>query len=193
MGQLLATVVARRVRPMIVALLVLLAVPRSDAQTSGSAPINWGDDSSTVALWTFNGNANNVSNSRTYCKAGEADLTRHVIQSGGLTFDTTNRREGSASVSLDGATTAAAQSSIKEPGCRRQDSPNQWTMTFWMRNTARNTNTSSPFPVVVFNCDETARGPNGLNGFYVTYVNDGGAAEGRTYACMRGANEGSDD
>src|SRR4030095_1410337 len=193
MGELLATVVARRVRPMIVALLVLLAVPRSDAQTSGSAPINWGDDSSTVALWTFNGNANNVSTSRPSCKAGEADLTRHVIQSGGLTFDTTNRREGSASVSLDGATTLAAQSSINDTRCLRQDSPNQWTMTFWMRNTARNTNTSSPFPVVVFNRDESAIGAAALNGFYVMYVNDGGSAQGQTYACMRAANGARDN
>lgn len=61
MGQLLATVVVRRARPVVVTLLLLLAAPPSGAQTSGSAPVNWGNDSSTVALWTFNGNANNVS------------------------------------------------------------------------------------------------------------------------------------
>jgi hypothetical protein len=175
-----------------VMLLALSAAPASRAQT-GTAPVNWGNDPSTVALWTFNGDARNVSTSRTYCAAGEADMTRHSIQSGGLAFDSSNKREGSASIRLDGGTTLAAQSSINDTRCLRSGSPNQWTITFWMRNTARNTNTSSPFPMVIFNRDETARGPNGLNGFYVTYVNDGGAAEGRTYACMRGANEGSDD
>jgi hypothetical protein len=193
MGQVLATVVVRRTGLAVVALLVLLAAPSSDAQTSGSAPVNWGDDPSSVALWTFNGNANNVSNSRTYCAAGEADLTRQVIQGGGLTFDTANRREGSASVSLDRATTLAAQSSINQTRCLRQNSPNQWTITFWMRNTARNANTSSPFPVVIFNRDEAAIGPEALNGFYVMYANDRGSAQGQTYACMRATNDGSDN
>jgi len=192
MGQLLATVVVWRARPLIAALLVLLAASRSDAQT-GSAPVNWGDDPSTVALWTFNGNANNVSNSRTYCRAGEADLTRHNIQSGGLTFDTANKREGSASVSLDGGTTLAAQSTINDTRCLRQNSPNQWTMTFWMRNTARNTNTSSAFPMVIFNRDESAKGSGALNGFYVTYVNNGSSSAGNTYACMRASGSGSDN
>ncbi len=194
MGQLPTMVSAMctpRATPIVV-FLMLVAVPPSHAQTSGSAPVNWGDDPSTVALWTFNGNANNVSNSRTYCAAGEADLTRHVIQSGGLTFDTTNRREGSASVSLDGGTTLAAQSTINDTRCLRSGSPNQWTMTFWMRNTARNTNTSSPFPMVIFNRDEAAVGPNALNGFYVTYVNDVGSSAGQTYACTRATNGTSD-
>ena len=193
MGQLLATVVVPCARPVIVALLVLLAAPPSGAQTSGSAPVNWGNDSSTVALWTFNGNANNVSTSRTYCAAGEADLTRHAIQSGGLTFDTTNRREGSASVSLDGGTSLAAQSSINDTRCLRQGSPSKWTMTFWMRNTTRNTNTSSPFPMVIFDRDESAKGSSALNGFYVTYVNNGGTSQGQTYACMRATNGGTDN
>ena len=122
----------------IVSLVVLLAARASDAQV-GSAPVNWGDDSSTVALWTFNGNANNVSASRTYCAAGEADLTRYAGQSGGLSFDSSNRQEGSASIRLDGATTLAAQSSINDTRCLRTGSPNQWTMTFWMRNTSLNT------------------------------------------------------
>ncbi len=192
MGQLLAAVVVRSAGPLIAALAVLLAAMPSAAQT-GSAPIDWGDDPSTVALWTFNGNANNVSNSRTYCKAGEADLTRHNIQSGGLTFDTANRREGSASISLDGGTTLAAQSSVNDTRCLRQSSPNQWTMTFWLRNTARNTNTSSPFPMPIFNRDEAAQGANALNGFYVTYVNNGSNGQGQTYACMRATNGGSDN
>src|SRR5215813_10522891 len=81
-------------RALAVAALLLLAAGRAaDAQVAGSAPTNWGDDPSTVALWTFNGNANNVSNSRTYCAAGEADLTRFVGQSGGLKFDTSDRQE----------------------------------------------------------------------------------------------------
>ena len=140
----------------IVSLVVLLAARASDAQV-GSAPVNWGDDSSTVALWTFNGNANNVSASRTYCAAGEADLTRYAGQSGGLSFDSSNRQEGSASIRLDGATTLAAQSSINDTRCLRTGSPNQWTMTFWMRNTSLNTATSSPFPMIIFNRDEAAK------------------------------------
>jgi hypothetical protein len=89
---------------------LLLAAVAADAQVTGSAPVNWGDDPSTVTLWTFNGNANNVSNSRTYCAAGEADLSRYIGQSGGISFDSNNRREGGASVSLDGGTTLAAMS-----------------------------------------------------------------------------------
>ena len=84
----------------------------SSAAAQGSAPVNWGDDPSTVALWTFDGNANNVSNSRTYCAAGEADLSRFSNQPGGLNFDAVNRRQGSSSIALDGATTLAAHSSI---------------------------------------------------------------------------------
>src|SRR5262245_13038515 len=178
--------------PAVVVLLLLAAGPPADAQVAGSAPTNWGDDPSTVALWTFNGNANNVSNSRTYCAAGEADLTRFVGKSGGLKFDTNNRQEGSASVSLDGGTTLAAQSSINDTRCLRTGSPNQWTMTWWMRNTALNSNTSSPFPMIIFNRDEAASGSGALNGFYVTYVNDGGSVEGRTYACTRASGESSD-
>jgi len=175
----------------IVSLVVLLAARASDAQV-GSAPVNWGDDSSTVALWTFNGNANNVSASRTYCAAGEADLTRYAGQSGGLSFDSSNRQEGSASIRLDGATTLAAQSSINDTRCLRTGSPNQWTMTFWMRNTSLNSATSSPFPMIIFNRDEAASGATGLNGFYVTYINDGGSTEGRTYACTRAKSESRD-
>ena len=119
----------------IVSLVVLLAARAADAQV-GSTPVNWGDDSSTVALWTFNGNASNVSASRTYCAAGEADLTRYAGQSGGLSFDSSNRQEGSASIRLDGATTLAAQSSINDTRCLRNASPNLWTMTFWMRASA---------------------------------------------------------
>ena len=44
----------------IVSLVLLLTARGSDAQV-GSAPVNWGNDPSTVALWTFDGNANNVS------------------------------------------------------------------------------------------------------------------------------------
>jgi hypothetical protein len=176
----------------ILVLLMSIGAPAARAQTSGAPPVNWGNDPSTVALWTFNGNANNVSSSRTYCAAGEADLSRHVIQSGGLTFDTANRREGSASVSLDGATTLAAQSSINDTRCLRSGSPSQWTITFWMRNAARNTNTSSPFPMIIFDRDESAVGANALNGFYVTYVNDGGSSAGETYACTRATNGTSD-
>lgn len=175
----------------IVSLVLLLAVRGSDAQV-GSAPVNWGNDSSTVALWTFNGNANNVSTSRTYCAAGEADLTRYAGQQGGLSFDSSNRQEGSSSVRLDGSTTLAAQSSINGTRCLRDGSPNQWTMTFWMRNTALNSGTSSPFPMIIFDRDESAIGATALNGFYVTYINDGGSTEGRTYACTRGRNESSD-
>src|SRR5262249_38340144 len=160
----------------IVSLVLLLAVGGSDAQV-GSAPVNWGNDASTVALWTFNGNANNVSTSRTYCAAGEADLTRYAGQQGGLSFDSSNRQEGSSSVRLDGGTTLAAQSSIDGTRCLRDGSPNQWTMTFWMRNTALNTGTSSPFPMIIFNRDETGSGAGALNGFYVTYINDGGSTE----------------
>ncbi len=174
------------------ALVALGVAPAANAQV-GSAPVDWGNDPSTVALWTFNGTANNVSSSRTYCAAGEADLTRHWIQEGGLTFDTANRREGSASVALDGATTLAAQSTVNGTRCLRQNSPNQWTMTFWMRNTARNTATSSPFPMIIFNRDEAAVGSNALNGFYVTYVNDGGGGAGNTYACTRSANGTTDN
>jgi hypothetical protein len=171
---------------------LLLAARSADAQVAGSAPVNWGDDPSTVALWTFNGNANNVSNSRTYCAAGEADLSRFVGQSGGISFDSNNRREGSASVSLDGGTTLAAMSSINDTACLRGGSPNQWTMTFWMRNTALNNNTSSPFPMIIFDRDESGNGSGALNGFYVTYINDGGSTEGRTYACTRASGENSD-
>jgi hypothetical protein len=164
-----------------------------DAQAqAGSAPMNWGDDASTVALWTFDGNGYNVSNTRTYCATGEADLTRFWNQSGGLSFDTGSRRQGSASVSLDGMTTLAAQSSVNNTRCLRQDSPNTWTMTFWMRNTAVNTRTSSPYPMLIFNRDEAAVGANALNGFYVTYVNTGAGGTGNTYACTRGTNDSSD-
>ena len=171
---------------------LLLAAVAADAQVTGSAPVNWGDDPSTVALWTFNGNANNVSNSRTYCAAGEADLSRFVGQSGGLSFDSNNRREGSASVSLDGGTTLAAMSSINDTACLRGGSPDQWTMTFWIRNTALNNDTSSPFPMIIFNRDESASGSGALSGFYVTYINDGGSTEGRTYACTRASGENTD-
>ncbi len=177
---------------LIMAFLLLAAGPAANAQIAGSAPVNWGDDPSTVALWTFNGNASNVSNSRTYCAAGEADLTRYAGQSGGLSFDSGNRREGSASVSLDGSTTLAAQSSINDTRCLRTGSPNQWTMTWWMRNTALNANTSSPFPMIIFNRDEAANGSGALNGFYVTYINDGSSTEGRTYACTRASGENRD-
>jgi hypothetical protein len=176
----------------IVALMFLAACAAADAQVTGSAPVNWGDDPATIALWTFNGNANNVSNSRTYCAAGEADLSRFTGQSGGLSFDSNNRREGSASVSLDGGTTLAALSSINDANCLRTGSPNQWTMTFWMRNTAINSGTSSPFPMIIFNRDESGNGSGALNGFYITYINDGGSTEGRTYACTRGSGEKSD-
>src|SRR5262249_13894338 len=101
-------------------------------------------------------------------------------------------QEGSASVRLDGGTTLAAQSSINNTRCLRTGSPNQWTMTWWMRNTALNTNTSSPFPMIIFNRDEAAAGSTALNGFYVTYINDGGSTEGRTYACTRAPNDSSD-
>src|SRR5262245_3500958 len=168
MVQLRATIwaVCRRCATAIVACLLLAAGRAADAQVSGTAPVNWGDDPSTVALWTFNGNAANVSNSRTYCAAREADLSRQAGQSGGLSFDSNNRREGSASVSLDGGTTLAAQSSINNTRCLRTGSPNQWTMTWWMRNTALNTKTSSPFPVIIFNRDESGTGSSALNGFY---------------------------
>ena len=171
---------------------LLLAAVAADAQVTGSAPVNWGDDPSTVALWTFNGNANNVSNSRTYCAAGEADLSRYIGQSGGISFDSNNRREGSASVSLDGGTTLAAMSSINDTACLRGGSPDQWTMTFWIRNTALNNDTSSPFPMIIFNRDESASGSGALSGFYVTYINDGGSTEGRTYACTRASGENTD-
>lgn len=172
----------------IAAVLATVAV----ASAQGTAPINWGDDPSTVALWTFDGNGNNVSNSRTYCQAGEADLTRFSNQNGSLTFDSVNRRQGSGSVALDGATTLAAQSSINNTRCLRQDSPNTWTMTFWMRNTAVNTRTSSPYPMIIFNRDEAAVGSIALNGFYVTYVNTGVNGTGNTYACVRGTSETTD-
>ena len=171
---------------------LLLAAVAADAQVTGSAPVNWGDDPSTVALWTFNGNANNVSNSHTYCAAGEADLSRFVGQSGGLSFDSNNRREGSASVSLDGGTTLAAMSSINDTACLRGGSPDQWTMTFWIRNTALNNDTSSPFPMIIFDRDESGNGSGAMNGFYVTYINDGGSTEGRTYACTRASGENTD-
>lgn len=172
--------------------LALAGGARDARAQAGSAPINWGDDASTVALWTLDGNGYNVSNSRTYCAAGEADLTRFWNQNGALTFDTANRRQGSASVSLDGATTLAAQSSVNGTRCLRQNSPDTWTMTFWVRNTAVNTRTSSPYPMIIFNRDEAAVGANGLNGFYVTYVNTGGQGTGNTYACTRGTNDSSD-
>jgi hypothetical protein len=183
---------ARRVRALgaLAALIGSLAAGVADVRAQ--APVNWGDDASTVALWTLDGNGYNVSNSRTYCAAGEADLTRFWNQGTTLNFDTNNRRQGSASVSLDGATTLAAQSSVNDTRCLRQNSPNAWTMTFWMRNTAVNTRTSSPYPMIIFNRDEAAVGPNALNGFYVTYVNTGSQGTGNTYACTRGTNDSID-
>jgi hypothetical protein len=47
-------------------------------------------------------------------------------------------------------------------------------MTFWMRDTALNNDTSSPFPMIIFNRDESGNGSGAMNGFSVTYINDGG-------------------
>ena len=105
----------------IVSLVVLLAARASDAQV-GSAPVNWCDDSATVALWTFNGNANNVSASRTYCAAGEADLTRYAGQSGGLSFDRAIVRREARRYALDGATTLR-RSRRSTTRCLRTGSP----------------------------------------------------------------------
>lgn len=161
----------------------------------GAAPVNWGDDPATVALWTFDGNGLNVSTSRTYCAAGEADLTRFANQSalGPLVYDGTNTRQGSQSIALSGGMTLAAQSGINNTRCLRSLQPDQWTLTMWMRNTAVNTNTSSPYPMPWFNRDESSNNtPNYLVGTYVTYVNTGTSGTGNTYACVRAVGDTQD-
>ena len=132
----------------------------------GAPPVNWGNDPSTVALWTFEGGSTkNVSTSTRYCNpASQADLS---LYNGTIAFDTANRREGAASFSFDGNTTLASSAD-----CLRQNGPDQWTLTLW----ARSTSSSAPYPMLVFNRDESGA----RYGFFVTYV----GANGQTYACL---------
>src|SRR5262245_30851250 len=129
-------------------------------------PVNWGNDPSTVALWTFeNGSMKNVSTSTRYCNpASQADLG---VYNGTPAFDTTNRREGGSSFAFDGNTTLSSSAN-----CLRQNGPSSWTLTLW----ARSTSSAAPYPMLVFNRDESGA----RYGFYVTYV----AANGQTYACL---------
>src|SRR5262249_14269114 len=132
----------------------------------GAPPVNWGNDLSTVALWTFEGGSTkNVSTSTRYCNpASQADLS---LYNGTIAFDTANRREGAASFSFDGNTTLASSAD-----CLRQAGPNQWTLTLW----ARSTSSSAPYPALVFDRNETGA----RFGFFITYV----GANGQTYACL---------
>jgi hypothetical protein len=132
----------------------------------GEPPVNWGNDPSTVALWTFEGgNTKNVSTSTRYCNpTSQADLS---LYNGTITFDTVNHREGATSFSFDGNTTLAA-----DADCLRQNGPPQWTLTLW----ARSTSSSAPFPMLVLDRNETGA----RYGFFVTYV----GATGQTYACL---------
>src|SRR5262245_30035408 len=133
---------------------------------SGASPMNWGNDPSTVAFWTFEGGSTkNVSTSTRYCSpASLADLS---LYNGTIVFDTANRREGAASFAFDGNTTLASSAD-----CLRQAGPQHWTLTLW----ARSTSATAPYPMLVFNRNESGA----RFGFYVTYV----AATGQTYACL---------
>jgi hypothetical protein len=133
---------------------------------AGAPPVDWGNDPTTVALWTFEGNSTkNVSTSTRYCNpASDANLS---LYNGTMAFDSTNRRQGSASFSFDGNTTLASSAD-----CLRQDGPAQWTLTLW----ARSTSSSAPYPMMVLNRNESGA----RFGFFVTYV----AANGQTYACL---------
>src|SRR5262249_1174080 len=132
----------------------------------GSPPVNWGNDPSTVALWTFEGNSTrNVSTSTSYCNP--ASLANLSLYNGTAAFDTANRREGGASFSFDGNTTLASSAN-----CLRQNGPDQWTLTLW----ARSTSSSAPYPMMVFNRNESGA----RYGFFVTYV----GANGQSYACL---------
>jgi hypothetical protein len=128
--------------------------------------MNWGNDPSTVAFWTFEGGSTkNVSTSTRYCSpASLADLS---LYNGTIVFDTANRREGAASFAFDGNTTLASSAD-----CLRQNGPQHWTLTLW----ARSTSATAPYPMLVFNRNESGA----RFGFYVTYV----AATGQTYACL---------
>src|SRR5262249_32509637 len=131
-----------------------------------SPPVNWGNDPSTVALWTFEGNSTrNVSTSTRYCNP--ASLANLSLYNGTAAFDTANRREGGASFSFDGNTTPASSAD-----CLRQNGPHQWTLTLW----ARSTSSSAPYPVMVLNRNESGA----RYGFFVTYV----GANGQSYACL---------
>ena len=129
-------------------------------------PVDWGNDPSTVALWTFEGDSTkNVSTSTRYCNpASQANLS---LYNGTMAFDSANHRQGSASFSFDGNTTLASSAD-----CLRQNGPAQWTLTLW----ARSTSSSAPYPMMVFNRNESGA----RFGFFVTYV----AANGQTYACL---------
>lgn len=133
---------------------------------AGAPPVDWGNDPSTVALWTFEGNSTrNVSTSTRYCNpASQANLS---LYNGTMAFDGANHRQGSASFSFDGNTTLASSAD-----CLRQNGPAQWTLTLW----ARSTSSSAPYPMMVFNRNESGA----RFGFFVTYV----AANGQTYACL---------
>jgi hypothetical protein len=133
---------------------------------AGSPPVNWGNDPSTVALWTFEGNSTkNVSTSTRYCNP--ASLANLSLYNGTTAFDTANRREGGASFAFDGNTTLASSAD-----CLRQNGPDHWTLTLW----ARSTSSSAPYPMMVLNRNESGA----RYGFFVTYV----AASGQTYACL---------
>jgi hypothetical protein len=100
-----------------------------------------------VALWTFEGNSTqNVSTSTRYCNpASQANLS---LYNGTMAFDGANHRQGSTSFSFDGNTTLASSAD-----CLRQDGPAQWTLTLW----ARSTSSSAPYPMMVFNRNESGR------------------------------------
>lgn len=164
--------------------LILLALLLVGTPAEAGAPARWGDDPATIALWEWDSASTNSSSSTTYCApASVANLTRFANQGGSLSYDTTNKRFGAASLSMDGCTTAAGVAS-----CLQQDLPTVFTFTTWMRNTATNTNTSSPYPMIYFNRDESCPTPGDsvcLYGQYLTYINDGGGAAGHMYGCTR--------
>jgi hypothetical protein len=193
MGQLLVRasvmcawlVIARRVIA-IVAFVTLVAAPACDAQVSGSAPVNWGNDPSVVAWWPFDGDMNNHSTSTTYCNPTSAANLRLYFQGstvwGVEQYDRVHKQQGTSSFLFNGNTTPAQMNPIG-PDCLRTQQPKQWTYGFWLRVTANNAGACTPYPAPLFNREEHGDPPTPLAGVYITYISDGGAADGETYAC----------